>query len=160
MKVEQSTASMARYVEHGRYLDDEVDLVVARVRTASYPTHTLVGRPWLAVSLPGAAITAMGSEVIFGAPRGAMTDDTIRAAATACADLWLDARWYPADVRGYDLVLATTITVSEPAGIDPVVADLLDVPADDVRRAPSGGDGPLRFVRLAWRPGRQSRVTR
>lgn len=150
----QTDVRLGEFVERGRFTDVEVRDIVARTRVSTHLGPSLRGRPWLTVSLPGGVIERLGGDVVFGVPRAVMDDQVIRKVARGCPEAWVDGRWYPADVQGIHLVLATTITVVAPDGIPSDVASLLDVPADEVRFAHDRQSGDLRFVRLSWKPGR------
>ena len=150
----RSEQLISPYVEYGRHTADEVRSIVTGARSGTYAGRPLRDRPWMQISLPGAVVDRLGPDVVLGVPRAVLDDHALRKVSRACPDVWLDGRWYPADVEGFHLVLATTLTVSDPGGIAQEVAALLDVPADEAHF--SGGDpgGPLRFIRLAWRPPR------
>lgn len=149
--------ALAAHVEPGRYRSAEVQAVVAEARTSRFRARTLDGRPWLAVSIPGRTVRACGRDVVFGAPRGVLDDQAIRTIARHAAELWVDGRWYPADVHGIHLVVATSLTIVDQDGIAPEIARLADVPAEESRYVRDSGTELLRFVRLAWRPSRPVR---
>lgn len=142
------------YVEYGRHTPAEVLAIVTRARGTAWTSRPLRERPWIPVSMPGAVVDGLGSDVVLSVPRAVLDDHALRKVSRACPEVWLDGRWYPADIEGYHLVLATTLTVSDPDGIAQEVAALLDVPADDAHFSGGGPDAPLRFVRLSWRPPR------
>lgn len=148
-----SVADLAAYVEPGRITPGELREVLARTRATTAPA-SLSQRTYVAVSLPGAVVNRLGEDVVLGVPRGAMDDQVIRKIAARCPEVWLDGRWYPADVSGYHLLLATTITVVAATGIPQDVAALLDVPSDGRRFVHDEGTGDLQFVRLTWRRAR------
>lgn len=148
-------AALAAHVEPGRYRSAEVQAVVARARTSQFGTGTLQGRPWLAVSIPGRTVRTCGRDVVFGAPRGVLDDEAIRMIARGASEVWVDGRWYPADVHGIHLVVATTLTIVDQDGIGPEVARLVHVPAEESRYVRDSGTDLLRFVRLSWRPTRR-----
>lgn len=142
------------YVEQGRHTPEEVQVLVTGARGATWTGRPLRDRPWVPVSMPGAVVDRLGSDVILGVPRAVLDDHALRKVCRACPDVWLDGRWYPADIEGYHLVLATTLTVSDADGIAQEVAALLDVPADGAHFSGGEPGGPLRFVRLSWRAPR------
>lgn len=149
-----SDSLLSPYVEPGRHTACEVQVVLRRARATSMAGTALSTRPWLPISMPGAVIDRLGSDVVLGVPRAVLDDQALRKVSRICPQAWLDGRWYPADVEGFHLVLATTLTVSDPDGIAQEVAALLDVPADEARFRGGEAGGPLRFVRLAWKPPR------
>jgi len=147
-----SVAALAAYVERGRVTNDELRALVGQAR--GHRGGSLASRPWVAVSMPGAVVQQLGDDVVLGVPRGYMDDEVLRTIAARCPDVWVDGRWYPADVTGYHLVLTTTLTVVAPAGLASEVAALMDVPADERRFVHDTATGHVQFARLAWRPVR------
>ena len=145
---------LQRYVVQGRHTADEVTAMVAHTRSSLSSETPLSDREWLSVSVPGAALTRLGRDVVLGVRGGTLDDQALRKIATACPNVWMDARWYPADVQGVHMVLAGTLTVFDPDGIGEDVAALLDVPADDARfegRGTADADPePVRYVRIRW----------
>lgn len=140
---------LARYVEHGQQTEDEVMAQVRQAATSSYAS--LNGRPVLRVSLPGSVVTRLGQDVLIGVPGQVLDDHGIRKISKACPEVWLDGRWFPADVGGIHLIQVRSLTVVDPGGIAQDVAALLDVPADDARFGGGTADSSPRFVRLSWR---------
>ncbi|WP_370323997.1 hypothetical protein [Euzebya sp.] len=151
---ESSVDVLRAYVARGRQTEDEVRRIVARTRASSLAKVPLGRRPSLPVTMPGAAISRLGHDVVLGVPKAVLDDHALRKVAKACPEMWLDGRWFPADVEGVHMVLATCVTVANPAGIAGEVAALLDVPADEARFNGGDADSPMRFVRLAWKVGR------
>lgn len=142
------------YVEPGRHTPEEVDAIVRIARYGVPAGRSLAQRPWIPVSVPGAVIDRFGPDVVLGVPRAVLDDHALRKVARACPQVWLDGRWYPADIEGFHLLLAIRLTVADPDGIDAHVAALLDVPAEDARFT-GGGDGrPCTLIRLTWRAPR------
>lgn len=145
---------LSPYVEAGRHTPQEVRAILQRTRSTALTTRSLAGRAWLPISLPGAVVDRLGTDVVLGVPKAVLDDHALRKVCRACPEVWLDGRWYPADVEGFHLILATTLTVSAPDGIAQEVAALLDVPADMAKFSGGGPGDPLRFVRLSWRAPR------
>lgn len=140
---------LTRYVEHGRQTTEEVVEVLRRCATSSFTS--LRGRPYLQVSLPGQAVASLAEEVMFGVPGQVLDDAAIRKVGRVCPEVWIDARWFPADVSGIHLVQVRCLTVVDPDGIPADVAAMLDVPADEARFGGGEDDRRPRFVRLSWR---------
>ena len=147
---------MVDFVERGRYSDEEIAALVAGARGLSLGNIPLSRRPSLAISMSGKSVADTGKDVMFGVPGPAMDDAAIRALGASCPELWLDGRWFPADVSGLHMVLATTLTVAGHDGIPPQTAALLNVEADGVRFMYDRDHTALRFARLTWRAPRRS----
>lgn len=139
------------YVEAGRHTPREVLAILQRARASTMAGMSLSARVWLPISLPGAVVDRLGTDVVLGVPRAVLDDHALRKVSRVCPQVWLDGRWYPADIEGFHLILATTLTVAAPDGIAQEVAALLDVPADEASFSGGRPGEPLRFVRLAWK---------
>ena len=140
---------LGRHVERGQQTEAEVAEIVARCATSSYTS--LRGRPHMQVSLPGAVVATLGTDSLFGVPGQVLDDAVIRKVARVCPEVWLDGRWFPADVSGIHLVQVRSLTVVDPDGIAQDVAGLLDVPADEARFGGGSEQAQPRFVRLSWK---------
>lgn len=142
------------FVERGRHGPGEVVDVVQAARSANFVGESLTHRPWLPVSVPGSVLGQLPADTLLGTPRGILDDRTIRTIARQCPGLWVDGRWFPADMSGYHLLLVTTLSISVHEPLPDDVQDMLDVPSDITHRVLDVDGVGIRFLRLGWKPPR------
>lgn len=145
---------LADSVERIHYAATEVQDVARAAALQMFPD--LRQRPSLPVSLRGAGVAELGRDVVILVPDRVLDDVAVRKVARLCPQLWLDGRWFPADLSRIHVLLVKRMQLIDGDGIDPTAAALLDVPADVTHfvRASRGTADILTAVDLRWRSGR------